>query len=91
MKHTIEAVLDERVRPALRSHGGDIEVAGLQDGVLRVRLLGHCSTCPSAMYTTAQLVQQEICDAIPEIRRVLLQQDVSDELWAQAKALLHHA
>ena len=90
MKKEIEAVLEQRVRPMLRSHGGDIEALSLENGVLRVRLLGHCSNCPSAVYTTEQLVQQEVCDAVPQVQHVLLEQDVSDDLWMQAKALLRH-
>ena len=35
----IEAVLDERVRPSLRAHGGEIEVDHWENGVLYVKLL----------------------------------------------------
>ena len=37
----IEAVLEERVRPALRAHGGEIEIDRLEEGVLYVKLLGQ--------------------------------------------------
>ena len=42
----IEAVLDEKVRPTLRSHGGEIEVDRLENGVLHVKLKGQCAGCP---------------------------------------------
>ena len=89
----IEAVLDEKVRPALRAHGGEISVDRLEDGVLYVKLLGQCAGCPSADLTNETLVEAELLRALPElVRKVAVIQDVSDELWDQAKRLLrdHH-
>ena len=89
----IEAVLDEKVRPALRSHGGEIEIDRLEDGVLYVKLLGQCAGCPSADLTNETLVEAELTAALPElVRKVAGVQTVSDELWEQAKRLLrdHH-
>ncbi len=89
----IEAVLDQRVRPALRAHGGEIEIDHLEDGVLYVKLLGQCAGCPSADLTNETLVEAELVQALPElVRRVAVVQTVSDELWEQAKKLLreHH-
>ena len=82
----IEAVLDERVRPALRAHGGEIEIDRLEDGVLYVKLLGQCAGCPSADLTNETLVEAEL------VRKAVVVQTVSDELWEQAKKLLreHH-
>ena len=52
----IEEVLDEKVRPSLRAHGGEIQVDHLEDGVLYVKLLGQCAGCPSADLTNETLV-----------------------------------
>ena len=35
----LEKMLDELVRPALAAHGGDVELVGLEDGILRLRML----------------------------------------------------
>ena len=43
LKKRIEAVLDEKVRPELAQHSGDIEVVEYKDDVLKVRFLGKCS------------------------------------------------
>ena len=89
----IEAVLDEKVRPTLRSHGGEIEVDRLEDKVLYVKLLGQCAGCPSADLTNETLVEAELVQALPElVEKVAVIQTVSDELWEQAKRLLrdHH-
>lgn len=89
----IEAVLEEKVRPSLRAHGGEIQVDRLEEGVLYVKLLGQCAGCPSADLTTETLVEAELVAALPEVvKKVAVVQTVSDELWEQAKRLLrdHH-
>lgn len=89
----IETVLDEKVRPALRAHGGEIQVDHLEDGILYVKLLGQCAGCPSADLTNETLVEAELVKALPElVKKVAVIQTVSDELWEQAKKLLrdHH-
>ena len=89
----IEAVLDEKVRPSLRAHGGEIQVDHLEDGVLYVKLLGQCAGCPSADLTNETIVEAELTAALPDlVRKAVVVQTVSDELWEQAKRLLrdHH-
>lgn len=89
----IEAVLDEKIRPSLRAHGGEIQVDHLEDKVLYVKLLGQCAGCPSADLTNETLVEAEVVKALPElVQKVAVIQTVSDELWEQAKRLLrdHH-
>lgn len=89
----IEAVLDEKVRPMLRSHNGEIAVDHLENKVLYVKLMGQCAGCPSADLTTETLVEAEAVKALPElVERVVAVQSVSDELWDMAKKLLreHH-
>ena len=89
----VEAVLDEKVRPALRAHGGEIEIDHLEDGVLYVKLMGQCAGCPSADLTNETLVEAELVQALPAlVKKVSVIQTVSDELWEQAKRLLrdHH-
>ena len=89
----IEAVLDEKVRPTMRAHGGEIQIDRLENGVLYVKLLGQCAGCPSADMTTENLVEMELKTALPDlVHQVVAVQTVSDELWEQAKKLLrdHH-
>ena len=89
----IEAVLDQQVRPALRAHGGEIEIDRLEGKTLYVKLLGQCAGCPSADLTNETLVEAELVKELPElVEKVAVIQTVSDELWEQAKKLLrdHH-
>ena len=89
----IEAVLDEKVRPVLRAHGGEISIDRLENKVLYVKMLGQCAGCPAADLTNETVVEAELVQAVPElVQRVAVIQEVSDELWEQAKRLLrdHH-
>ena len=89
----IETVLDEQVRPLLRTHGGNVEIDRYEDGVVYIKMLGQCAGCPSADLTNETLVEAELVAALPElVQRVVVVQTVSDELWEQAKRLLrdHH-
>ena len=89
----IEAVLDEKVRPALRNHGGEIEVDHLENGVVYVKLLGQCAGCPSSDLTNETIVEAELKAALPDlVQKAVVVQTVRDELWEQAKRLLrdHH-
>ena len=51
-------------------------------------LTGKCSGCPSAQLTTEELISATVKEHIPAIEDVILVSGVSDELIAQAKALL---
>lgn len=86
----VERILEEQVRPQLALHQGGIELVdcNASSGVLRVRLTGQCAGCPSAALTTQQLVAEQICNAVEEIREVVLVNGVSDELLQEARELL---
>ena len=84
----IENVLQTKVRPDLSQHGGDIQVTDFQDGVLRVRMLGQCSNCPSAKFTMENLVEEELKTAFPSLRQIELITGVSDDLIAEARKML---
>lgn len=47
----IKGILEEYIRPAVEQDGGAITYHSFNDGVVRVRLQGSCSGCPSSMVT----------------------------------------
>jgi Fe-S cluster biogenesis protein NfuA/nitrite reductase/ring-hydroxylating ferredoxin subunit len=65
----------EKVRPYLGSHGGDVDLLGIDEagGVVRLRLGGSCDGCPSSMVTVKLAVEAAIKEAAPEISRVEVQ------------------
>ena len=86
----IEQVIDERIRPALLSHNGDIEIEKVDNDVLYVSLLGTCASCGMASVTNEQLVKSEILEAIPEVKDVVLVPYVDPELLAFAQQILRN-
>ena len=54
----IRQVIDTSVRPYLQGHGGDIQILDFTDGVLKFKLTGMCSNCPSSLFTTEDIVKK---------------------------------
>jgi Fe-S cluster biogenesis protein NfuA/nitrite reductase/ring-hydroxylating ferredoxin subunit len=63
----------DTVRPYLGSHGGDVELLGVDDGVVRLRLLGSCDGCPSSSVTLQLAVEGAVQAAAPEVSRIEVQ------------------
>jgi len=60
----------EEVRPYLESHGGDVELVGLEDGIVRLRLQGSCSGCPSSTMTLKLAIEDAIHKAAPDVEAI---------------------
>ena len=61
--------LDE-VRPYLESHGGNVELLGIEDGVARLRLEGSCDGCPSSTVTLKLAIEEAIQKAAPDLEGI---------------------
>src|SRR5262249_28046933 len=57
----------ESVRPYLHSHGGNVELVDVQEGVVRLRLQGSCHHCPSSSLTMQQTIEEAIYGKAPEV------------------------
>jgi Fe-S cluster biogenesis protein NfuA/nitrite reductase/ring-hydroxylating ferredoxin subunit len=66
----LAGALDE-VRPYLESHGGNVELLAVEDGVVRLRLEGSCSGCPSSTVTLKLAIENAIRGAAPEIGEIV--------------------
>jgi Fe-S cluster biogenesis protein NfuA/nitrite reductase/ring-hydroxylating ferredoxin subunit len=62
----VTAALDE-VRPYLESHGGNVELLSLDDGVVRLRMEGSCSGCPSSTATLKLAIEDAIHKSAPDV------------------------
>jgi Fe-S cluster biogenesis protein NfuA len=70
MKEQVLEVL-EKIRPALQADGGDVELVGVEDGVVTVKLVGACAGCPMSQMTLTNYVERLIKQEIPEVERVV--------------------
>jgi Fe-S cluster biogenesis protein NfuA/nitrite reductase/ring-hydroxylating ferredoxin subunit len=59
------------VRPYLESHGGNVELLGVEDGTVRLRLVGSCSGCPSSSVTLKLAVENAIHRVAPEVVEIV--------------------
>lgn len=60
----------EQVRPSLSLHEGDVELLGINDGVVSLRLKGSCDGCPSSALTLKHTIEEAIYAAAPDVRAI---------------------
>jgi len=71
-KQKVSEVIEQSIRPALQSHGGDVQLVEVTDeGVVKVMLEGACRGCPMAQLTIQQGVQERLQSEIPEVKEVI--------------------
>ncbi|MCS6892181.1 MAG: NifU family protein [Rhodovarius sp.] len=64
---TIKELLDTRVRPAVAGDGGDIVFRGYRNGIVKLRMQGACSGCPSSRATLKHGVENMLRHYVPEV------------------------
>ena len=60
----------EEVRPYLESHGGGVELVGVELPVARVRLSGTCNGCSASSTTLREVVERALVAAVPGLHQV---------------------
>jgi Fe-S cluster biogenesis protein NfuA len=69
MKTEVSQALEE-VRPSLQVDGGDVELVDIEDGVVKVRLLGHCAGCPMSQMTLKMGIEGYLKKKVPGVKSV---------------------
>ncbi len=69
MREEVEKVLEE-VRPHLLADGGNVELVDVEDGVVKLKLLGACGSCPSSTMTLKMGIERTLKERIPEVASV---------------------
>jgi Fe-S cluster biogenesis protein NfuA/nitrite reductase/ring-hydroxylating ferredoxin subunit len=57
----------ESVRPYMESHGGNVELLAIEDGVARMRLVGHCDGCPASESTLELAIKKALEETAPDL------------------------
>ncbi|KAK9704383.1 NifU-like domain [Popillia japonica] len=78
----IKELLNTRIRPTVQEDGGDIIFMGYDDGVVKLKMQGSCSSCPSSIVTLKNGVQNMLQFYIPEVVAV---EQVAEEADLMAK------
>ncbi|HIV81811.1 MAG TPA: NifU family protein [Candidatus Salinicoccus merdavium] len=64
MQEQVEVVI-EKLRPFLLRDGGDCELVDVEDGIVKLRLLGACGTCPSSTITLKAGIERAMLEEVP--------------------------
>jgi Fe-S cluster biogenesis protein NfuA len=70
MREKVEKVLAE-VRPHLEADGGNIELIAVEEGVVKVKLIGACGSCPMSQMTLKRSIEARLKAKIPEVKEVV--------------------
>ncbi len=69
-KEDVEVVLN-KVRPMLQRDGGDVELLDVEDGVVKVRLVGACGGCPMSTLTLKRGIEAKLKEELPDVKEVV--------------------
>ena len=84
----IENVLDEKVRPYLISHRGDVRIDRIEDGIVYVEMLGACGDCSMANDTNEEIIKNNLVGTVPGVKDVVLVSHYDEDLLAFAKEVM---
>ncbi len=70
MREKVEKAINE-IRPFLQADGGNIELIDVQEGIVKVKLVGACGSCPMSQLTLKRGVEARLKERIPEVKEVI--------------------
>lgn len=65
----VQEVLD-KLRPFLLRDGGDCQLVDVEDGIVKLRLLGACGSCPSSTITLKAGIERALIEEVPGVVEV---------------------
>jgi Fe-S cluster biogenesis protein NfuA len=70
MQDKVEEVLN-KIRPILIKDGGNVELVEVNDGTVKVKLVGACAGCPMSTLTLKMGIEKILKQEIPEVKEVV--------------------
>jgi Fe-S cluster biogenesis protein NfuA len=70
VREKVEKAIEE-IRPFLQADGGNIELIDVQEGIVKVKLVGACGSCPMSQMTLKRGVEARLKAQIPEVKEVV--------------------
>ncbi|CAI8017640.1 NFU1 iron-sulfur cluster scaffold homolog, mitochondrial [Geodia barretti] len=67
----IKELLDTRIRPTVQEDGGDIQYMGFEDGIVKLKMQGSCTGCPSSTLTLKSGIENMLQFYIPDVKEVI--------------------
>ncbi len=75
----------DSVRPYMESHGGDVELLGVEQGIARIRLEGSCKTCPASQSTLELAIKSALDEAAPDLEGLVVEGPASPAAAARQR------
>jgi Fe-S cluster biogenesis protein NfuA/nitrite reductase/ring-hydroxylating ferredoxin subunit len=69
LEDRVQEALDS-VRPYMESHGGNVELLGIEDGVAKLRLEGSCHGCAASASTLELAVEEALKAMAPDLEGI---------------------
>ncbi|UVI31732.1 NifU family protein [Paenibacillus spongiae] len=68
-----DEVLDvlDKLRPFLQRDGGDVELVDVEDGIVKLRLVGACGSCPSSTITLKAGIERALLEEVEGVQEVM--------------------
>lgn len=85
----VRSLIDERIRPSLLEHGGDLRLKEIKGKDVGLVFQGACRTCPAAQITLEEVIDKTLRGEIEDLGRVYLINETDPDLLAFAKKLLN--
>ena len=70
MREKVEEVLN-KIRPSLKADGGDVELIDVKEGIVSVKLTGHCAHCPMSTMTLKNGIERILKEQISDVKQVV--------------------
>lgn len=90
MKEKIEAIIEQDIRPYLKSHHGDMEIISMEKGILKIKVTGTCASCPGLQMTLSERIENQIKEKCSAVKQVVLDQSIDEILIQDALKILRH-
>lgn len=68
-----------KVRPYLKSHGGNVALLGINDGIVRLQMEGNCHGCASSAMTMKLAIEEAIYETAPDIAQLVVEGVVEEK------------
>ena len=75
----------------MESHGGNVELLGIEDGIARIRLEGSCDGCPASASTLELAIKSALDEAAPDLEGLVVEGAVAAPAPASPAAGAHRA
>ena len=87
----IQKILDEKVNPQLALHNGSAIATEFDEteNAAYIKFCGACAACMSSTETFETLVEKEILSGCPDVKKVLIDDSVSEDILEMARKILN--